>query len=81
MVDGDDLAERAAGVVADQHDVVEVERLQEGGDDRRDAARREVGAGLIGSRWAPSGQVGMIARRPRAASFSPRTAHRSPPIR
>ena len=44
VVDRDDLAERAAGVVADQHDVVELERLEERGDDRRDAARGDVGA-------------------------------------
>ena len=31
-VDGHDLAERAAGVVADEHDVVEVERLDEADD-------------------------------------------------
>jgi hypothetical protein len=44
VVDRDDLAERAARVVADEHDVVQVQRLQEAGDDRRDAPRGDVRA-------------------------------------
>jgi hypothetical protein len=40
------LGHGAAGIVADDGDVVEVERLEEGGDRRRDPRRGEVGAGL-----------------------------------
>ena len=39
VVDRDELRDRAAAVVADEHDVVEVERLEERRDDRRHAAR------------------------------------------
>src|SRR5262249_18524116 len=39
------LAHGPARVVADQGDVVEIERLEEAFDDRRDAGRGEVGVG------------------------------------
>ena len=42
------LDERTAGVVADQRDVVEVEPLEELGDQPRQPARREVGVGVHG---------------------------------
>ncbi len=44
MVHGDELADRAAGVVADERDALQVERLDEAGDDRGEAEGGEVGA-------------------------------------
>ncbi len=43
---GEDLAHRAARIVADHGDVVEVEGVEEGADRRRDPGRGEVGAGV-----------------------------------
>jgi hypothetical protein len=40
------LAQRAAGVVADQRDVAQVQGAQEPVDDRRDAPRAEVRLGV-----------------------------------
>ena len=65
-----ELADRPAGVVADERDVVQVERLEEGDDEPGDAARREIGSRPpAGMTWAPSGQSGEV--RPHAGGRQP----------
>ena len=43
VVRHDELADRAAGVVSDEHHVAQVELLHDAGDHPRDAARGNVG--------------------------------------
>jgi hypothetical protein len=45
MAGRDELGDRAAGVAADEHDVVELERRQELVDHRGDTLHRQLGAG------------------------------------
>ena len=69
-------AEAAAGVVADQRDVAQVERLQERWDAPAVACAERSAAGA-GSRWAPSGQVGTTQRTP--SSRAAASSHNDPP--
>ena len=63
MVSGRDLRDRAAGVVADERDVLEVESLDEVGDDPGHARGREVGILDSSARdGSPSGRSGTMQR-------------------
>ena len=69
-------AEAVAGVVADERDVAQVERLQERWDARA-VACAERSAARAGSRWAPSGQVGNAADAFESAAAT--SSHNDPP--
>jgi hypothetical protein len=58
MPHGDELAQRAAGVVADQRHAVELQRVQQVGDQPRDAGRREVGVAAHRRRVRAERQIG-----------------------
>jgi len=64
MMHRDELRDHPAGVVADQHHVVEVKGGKYVGDDPRDTGDGSVGAGAQRLGCAPSGQVGAMHRRP-----------------
>jgi hypothetical protein len=57
-VAGEQLDERATGVVADDRDVAEVEAVDELGDETCDPAQRQVGVGVHRVAVCPSGSVG-----------------------
>ena len=58
----DELADRAAGVVADQGHVLELERVHEVGDDPRQPGGVRSASGRIAVRCEPSGQSGAMQR-------------------
>ena len=60
------LADRPAGVVAHDRDVLEVERLEELGEQRGDRARGQIGGVVHRDGVRSEGQVGADAARPAA---------------
>jgi hypothetical protein len=60
----DELAQRAAGVTADQRDGVEVEGVEELDDQPRDAARRQVGVRVHGDGVRTHRPVGRVRADP-----------------
>ena len=62
MAGDEDLRHGAAGVVADDRHVLEVERLEEGGDRRGDPGGERSASGFIAICWAPIGQSGAKQR-------------------
>ena len=59
----DELAQRAARVVADERHIVELEPLEQLGDQTREPGRGEIGAAGIGIRCEPSGSSGTMHAR------------------
>ena len=70
MAGDDELAERTAGVVSDQGDVVELEGGHEVGDQLREPGRGEVGAGLHRGVVRAERQVGVQGDDPLPDSIS-----------
>ena len=78
MARDDELAQRAAGVVAHQRHVAQVERRDQVGDQTREPGRRDVGVRAASrSRCAPSGRSGTMQRAP-STSRSTTGSHSRP---